>query len=64
MAVDSGSGYHSGHADESKARCLSVPTCKTPSGLLALLAAQSPDTGVPALCCTATHSSLQRLLFF
>lgn len=64
MAVGSGSGYYSGHADESKAQCLLVLTCKTPSGLLVLLAALSPDTGLPGLCGTRTHSFLQHLLFF
>lgn len=64
MVVDSGSGYRSGHADKSKARRLSVPTCQHPPGLLALLAAQSPDTGVPVLCRTATRFSLRHLLFF
>lgn len=63
-AVDSGSSYHSGHAGESKAQRLSVPTCKTPFGLLVLLAAQPPDAGLPTLRCTATRSSLQHLLFF
>lgn len=64
MAVDSWSSYCSVHADESKAQCLSVPTCKTPSGLLILLAAQSPGTGVSTLCCFTTHSFLQHLIFF
>lgn len=64
MAVGSRSSYHSGHADESKAQRLSVPTCKTPSGLLVLLAAQSPGAGLPTLRCTATCSSPQHLLFF
>lgn len=64
VAADSGSGYHRGHADDSKAQRLSVPTCKTPSGLLVLLAAQSPDAGLPVLRCTTTRSSLQHLLLF
>lgn len=63
-AVDSGSGCHSAHAGESKAQCLSVPTSETRSCLLALLAAQSPDTGLPTLSTTTTYASLQHLLFF
>lgn len=38
MTIGSGSSYRSGYADESKARCLSVPTCLRLVFLLCLMA--------------------------
>lgn len=59
MELDSGARSSSGHADESKARCLSVLTCNAPSDLLGLLTAHPPGTGLPTL---GRVTFLQRLL--